>query len=156
MAVSESLSFLTSLSGAITTGTVSVTGATSSTSALTGALVITGGAGVGGSLYVGGNAYATLFQSTSDLRLKTEISTLTDALDTVMQLRGVEYKWKSSGEQGMGLVAQEVQSVIPCAVVDNGEHLTVGYANLVGLLVEAVKELRQQVVELEKLVKAPK
>ena len=48
-----------------------------------------------------------------------------------------------------GVVAQEVQKVIPEAVFDDGSYLSVAYGNLVGVLVEAVKELKTQVEELK-------
>ena len=58
---------------------------------------------------------------------------------------------KSSGQQGVGLIAQNVQSVVPEAVLENEESklLSLAYGNLVGVLVEAIKELEERVEELE-------
>lgn len=100
-----------------------------------------------------GTASATVFSATSDERLKDEITIITDALAKIKQLRGINYKWKDSGLAGTGLSAQDVQRVIPEAVVvaPNGD-LSVAYGNLLGLLVEGMKDLAVQVEELKSKV----
>ena len=85
----------------------------------------------------------------SDIRLKTDIQVIPDALDKVCALRGVTYERIDTGERQTGVIAQEVQAVLPEAVMDVGEHLSVAYGNMVGLLIEAVKELAAKVKELE-------
>ena len=97
-----------------------------------------------------GTASATVFSATSDERLKDEITIITDALAKIKQLRGVNYKWKDSGFAGTGLIAQDVQKVAAEAVVvaPNGD-LSVAYGNLLGLLVEGMKDLAAQVEELK-------
>lgn len=97
-----------------------------------------------------GTASATVFSATSDERLKDEITIITDALAKIKQLRGINYKWKDSGLAGTGLSAQDVQRVVPEAVViaPNGD-LSVAYGNLLGLLVEGMKDLAAQVEELK-------
>ena len=97
-----------------------------------------------------GTASATVFSATSDERLKDEITIITDALAKIKQLRGVNYKWKDSGLAGTGLIAQDVQMVAAEAVVvaPNGD-LSVAYGNLLGLLVEGMKDLAAQVEELK-------
>ena len=97
-----------------------------------------------------GTASATVFSATSDERLKDEITIITDALAKIKQLRGVNYKWKDSGLAGTGLIAQDVQKVAAEAVVvaPNGD-LSVAYGNLLGLLVEGMKDLAAQVEELK-------
>tara|TARA_Y100000004_G_scaffold32506_1_gene34154 strand:+ start:490 stop:1221 length:732 start_codon:yes stop_codon:yes gene_type:complete len=77
----------------------------------------------------------------SDVRLKSDVATIDNALDKVMNLRGVTYT--KSAEKGMGVIAQEVEKVIP-EVVSDGEYKSVAYGNMVGLLIEAVKELKTQ------------
>lgn len=79
----------------------------------------------------------------SDIRLKTDIEVIPKALEKVQTLRGVTYTRLDSGERQTGLIAQEVQKVLPEAVVD-GEHLSVAYGNMVGLLIEAIKELKAE------------
>ena len=85
----------------------------------------------------------------SDIRLKTDLTKISNALTKVNQLNGYTYTRLDSGERQTGVVAQEVQAVLPEAVIDGGEHLAVAYGNMVGLLIEAVKELTARVEELE-------
>lgn len=92
-------------------------------------------------------ADGTLTTNTSDVRLKTNIKTLTGALDKVKSLRGVTYNWNEnpSGDTRIGFIAQEVNSVVPelSFVNPNSSELYMGvhYDNVTALLVEAVKEL---------------
>ena len=84
----------------------------------------------------------------SDVRLKVNIHTIENALDTVNKLRGVTYD-RLDGTKHLGVVAQEVKEVLPEVVLedDNG-MLSVAYGNMVGLLIEAVKELTTEVKTL--------
>jgi hypothetical protein len=84
----------------------------------------------------------------SDARLKKDIYTIPMALSKVKGLRGVEYTRIDTGEKGTGLIAQDVQVIMPQAVQD-GEYLSVAYGNLVGLLVEAIKELSGELDRLK-------
>ena len=84
----------------------------------------------------------------SDERLKSDIVTIPDALEKVKALRGVNFT--KDGEASTGVIAQEVQKVIPEVVQENGEYLSVAYGNLVGVLIEAVKELSAEVESLKK------
>lgn len=89
----------------------------------------------------------------SDERLKEDVAVIPDALHKVSQLRGVTYARKDSGDRHTGLIAQEVQAILPEAVVtadDEDGTLSVAYGNLVGLLVEAIKELQEEVRELKR------
>lgn len=89
--------------------------------------------------------------STSDERLKSNISTITNALELVNQLRGVTYD--KDGRSQIGLIAQEVLKVLPQVVeADSNGFLSVAYGNLVGLLVEAINNLTKEVDELKKKV----
>jgi hypothetical protein len=85
----------------------------------------------------------------SDIKLKTNIHTIEDALFKVAHLRGVTYDRKSDNTPQIGVIAQEVKEVLPEVVVedDNG-ILSVAYGNIVGLLIEAVKELSSEVKSL--------
>ena len=92
---------------------------------------------------------ATNFVSSSDARLKSEVETIADALALVSALRGVRFTM--DGNRQIGLVAQEVEAVLPEVVradVDTGQ-LSVAYGNIIGLLIEAVKELTARVAALE-------
>ena len=85
----------------------------------------------------------------SDKRLKDNINTIENGLEKVEALRGVTYTRKDNGEAGIGVIAQEIQEVLPELVKDNGEALSVAYGNITGVLIEAVKELSARVKELE-------
>lgn len=102
-------------------------------------------------LHVDGDIYATgNVTAYSDRRLKDNIATLTNALATVEHLRGVSYTRKDSGEKQIGVIAQEVEQVVPEVVVCKDGHYGVAYGNLTALLIEAVKELSERVKILEK------
>ena len=105
-----------------------------------------------GNLSNNGNNLAGNFTATgnvtafSDERLKENVQTIEGALDKVAQMRGVTYNYKSElndGQRGTGVIAQEIQQVMP-EVVEEGEYLSVAYGNLVGVLIEAVKELKAE------------
>ena len=85
----------------------------------------------------------TDYNSSSDKRLKKNIKTVTGALATVDALRGVSFEWKEGGAKAIGMIAQEVSDVLPDVVTtdDNG-YLGIKYNNVVGVLVEAIKELK--------------
>jgi hypothetical protein len=86
----------------------------------------------------------------SDFRLKEDIRTIENAVDITKQLRGVSYVRKDTGKLGIGVVAQEVEQVLPQLVATDANGMkSVAYANMVGILIEAVKELSARVAELE-------
>jgi hypothetical protein len=90
-----------------------------------------------------GQLTATDLNSSSDKRLKKNIKTVTSALDTVDALRGVSFEWKEGNGKAIGLIAQEVQEVLPEIVsTDDNGYLSIRYNNVVGVLVEAIKELK--------------
>jgi len=105
-----------------------------------------------GNLSSSGNSLSGSFTATgnitaySDERLKENVETIEGALDKVSQMRGVTYNYKSAlndGQRGTGVIAQEMQQVMP-EVVEEGEYLSVAYGNIVGVLIEAVKELKAE------------
>tara|TARA_S200002703_G_scaffold85169_1_gene73555 strand:+ start:407 stop:1642 length:1236 start_codon:yes stop_codon:yes gene_type:complete len=83
----------------------------------------------------------------SDERLKDNIETIDSALDKVTNMRGVTFD--RDGRRGTGVIAQEMQKVMPEVVHDEGEYMSVAYGNLVGVLIEAVKELKAEIEELK-------
>lgn len=120
-----------------------------------------------------GDVYA--FSATlSDARFKDEVETIENASDKVAQLRGVEYVWNEGARKGkkdMGLIAQEVEAVIPEVVhhtemplvegaEEGTEYATVDYEKLVALLIESNKEqqgiiaeMGQRIADLERKTK---
>jgi len=86
----------------------------------------------------------------SDYRIKEDIRTIENAVDITKQLRGVSYVRKDTRKLGIGVVAQEVEQVLPQLVATDANGMkSVAYANMVGILIEAVKELSARVAELE-------
>jgi len=85
----------------------------------------------------------------SSRRSKTNIRKLQDALDKVVDLRGVTFLWKDSGRRDIGLIAEEVGKVVPEVVTyeDNGvDAKSLDYGHLVALIIEAIKE-QQRVID---------
>jgi hypothetical protein len=126
-----------------------ISNTTNATSNTTGALQVIGGIGLGGSLYAGGNITAF-----SDSRIKTNLIVIPDALNKVLQLNGYTYTRTDEmflGQKQTGLIAQEVLNILPEAVTGTEETgYGVNYGNMVGLLVEAIKELKAEIEELKK------
>jgi hypothetical protein len=88
------------------------------------------------------------FVSSSDVRLKSEVETIADALALVCALRGVRFTM--GGTRQIGVIAQEVDPILPEVVhEDLRGQLSVAYGNITGLLIEAVKELTARVAALE-------
>lgn len=106
-----------------------------------------------GNFVVSGNV--TAYGSPSDIKLKEDIEVIDNALDKVKQLKGITYTLKSDRNRLTGLIAQDLEKVLPEAVYettdvdDDDKHLAIRYGNTVGLLVEAIKELEARVKELE-------
>jgi len=98
----------------------------------------------------------------SDERLKTNFKPIENAVDKVLQLRGFTYNFNEIGEglgfdtsiRHAGVSAQEVQAVLPeavCPAPASDEYLTVKYDKLVPLLIEAIKELKEEINELKRI-----
>jgi hypothetical protein len=82
--------------------------------------------------------------SCSDARLKTNVRTIGDALDSVGKLRGVRFDWKKDGQHSIGVIAQEVEKIYPELVTTLPDGMkAVDYGKLAGVLIEAVKTLGQ-------------
>ena len=97
-----------------------------------------------------GTVNAANFNTTSDATLKTNVETLTGSLDAVKSLRGVSFDWIENGGSEVGVIAQEVEAVLPDVVSTNDQGIkSVKYGNMVALLIEAMKEQQAQIDELK-------
>lgn len=88
----------------------------------------------------------------SDRRIKKDIETIDDALELVSKMRGVRYTRIDTEKRGVGVIAQEMLEVVPEAVqqgIGDDETLSVAYGNLVGVMIEAIKELKAEVDTLK-------
>lgn len=105
--------------------------------------------------YVNGSAGGNSdWNSTSDMRLKTNILDIANALDKVLKLKGVYFSWKDTktydGKQHIGFLAQDVEKVLPEVVNGANDSYTMQYAPITALLVEAIKEQQNTIDELQK------
>ena len=99
---------------------------------------------------VNGDVSATNFNTTSDATLKTNVETLSGSLDAVMSMRGVSFDWIESGKSEVGVIAQEVEEVIPDLVNTNEQGIkSVKYGNMVAVLIEAIKDQQKRIEALE-------
>jgi len=101
------------------------------------------------SITFSGTVSAVQFNATSDLALKDNITTITNALDKVEALRGVNFTWKSNGLNSIGLIAQETEKVLPEVVTPIDGYKNINYDGIIGVLVEAIKELKQEIDNLK-------
>jgi hypothetical protein len=97
-----------------------------------------------------GQITAVDFNSTSDQTLKTNIKNITSPLSKLQQLNGVSFDWVEDNRPSLGVIAQEVEKIFPELVTECNDHKTVRYNGLIGVLIEAVKELTNKVEKLEK------
>jgi hypothetical protein len=96
-------------------------------------------------VHVGGDIYATgNITGYSDRRAKSDIEKIENALDKIEQLNG--YTFTMKGKRYTGLIAQEILPILPEAVTGSEEtNYAVAYGNMMGLIVEAIKELKQKI-----------
>ena len=130
-------------------------GATGGSAPTTLAFLNSSGTRVG---YIAQSGTGTAFTSTSDYRLKENVQSMVGALDKVAQLRPVTYKWKSTGGDGQGFIAHELQAVVPDCVngekdaVDadgNPNYQGVDTSFLVATLTAALQEAHGLIKDLE-------
>ena len=101
----------------------------------------------------------TAFGSPSDIRLKENIRRIDAPIEKVQQLEGVTFQYKKTGAKSTGLIAQQLLKVLPEVVyeevdLESGErHYAVRYGQVVGLLVEAIKDQQQQIDLLKDIIK---
>lgn len=121
-------------------------------STLNNGITVTGNTNINGNLYVTQDIYA--FYSPSDRNWKDNISLIPDALNKVNLISGNTFDWNEKSPMSgkdVGVIAQEVQKVLPEAVTQQEDgHLSVSYQKLVPLLIEAIKELKQEIEDLKK------
>jgi len=90
------------------------------------------------------------FNTTSDRNKKQNIETITGALDIIDQIRGVRFNWKEDNKPSMGVIAQEIEEVLPELVSTSAnDEKTVSYGNFVGVLIQAIKEQSEIINQLK-------
>lgn len=93
-----------------------------------------------------GKLNATAFNSLSDFNKKENIQTLQDATSKVLKMRGVSFTWKGTNDKSIGLIAQEVEKILPEVVSTCEDGVkSISYDSIVGLLIEAFKEQQKTI-----------
>jgi Chaperone of endosialidase/Pectate lyase superfamily protein len=111
-------------------------------------------------LHVVGNVLANSFIQSSDARLKTDVTKLSNVLEKLQQVRGVSFTWNEAaetlgytrGQRDIGVIAQELETVFPELVISTSHtgYKAVDYGKLASILIVAVKELREENEALER------
>jgi hypothetical protein len=94
---------------------------------------------------VNGSLYCDTLHQISDKRIKKDISKIENALDKICKLEGILYTNTINNNRETGLIAQEVEKVLPEAVIEKDNKLHISYGNMIGIMVEAIKELREEI-----------
>ena len=84
--------------------------------------------------------------TSSDIRLKKDLKLIEEPLNKIKELNGYNFTWKKNDKKDIGLIAQEVEKVIPNAVIHDSEYKQVCYTKLIPLLLESVKE-QQKIIQ---------
>jgi hypothetical protein len=116
-----------------------------------GNILIGTGTDNGYKLYVTGTIYATgNITANSDLTLKKNLKLIDNPIDKLMQLNGYAYQWKSDDSHQYGVIAQEVEKILPYAVSTGNDGIKgVSYNQIIPVLIEAIKVQNKRIVELE-------
>lgn len=108
-----------------------------------------------GQLDVRGDIVALSTFATSDIRLKTNIKPIENALSKVDQINPIEFNWKSNGKQDFGVSAQQIEELYPDLVTENIEgYKVVKYNPLIALLLKSIQELNKEVRELKNKIRS--
>lgn len=95
-----------------------------------------------------GTLSATNLNSLSDLRLKDDVQIIENAVSTISKIHGVQFKWKENDRKSYGVIAQELEKILP-ELVEGEDVKTVNYSGLIAFLINAVKELDDRLKKLE-------
>ena len=106
------------------------------------------GLSVAGDATISGNLTALDVNSTSDIRLKTNIKVIDNPIEKILKINGVSFDWKKNNKPSLGVIADNIQEVFP-ELVSDGDPKTVNYNGLIGLLIEVVKEQQEQIEQIK-------
>lgn len=95
-----------------------------------------------------GTITAADVNSTSDINLKKNIKLIDNSISKVLQIKGVTFDWSSSNQSSAGVIAQDVEKVLPEIVKESEGQKTINYNGLIGLLIEVVKNQQEQINDL--------
>ena len=123
---------------AVGTTTPNATFQVAGTSRLVGNVTVTGSVSASGD-----------FNTASDSRLKENVLTIDNALNKTTQLNGVYYNMIGQTDRRVGVIAQDIEKILPEVVSQDGDYKAVSYGSIIGLLIEAIKELNNEIIELK-------
>ena len=151
--IATPLSYLLNFGGLLTNVSVNCTG----TNAFSGLTSISGQVFLNGTVNINGadifSLFAPISHGHSDRRLKQNIHTITNPIEKVSALRGVNFEFIKDGKKQIGVIAQETEEIIPEVIGECPDgYKTVQYGNIVGLLIEAIKEQQKQIDELKEKI----
>ena len=89
--------------------------------------------------------------SSSDIKLKTNVQRISDPLDKIIRIEGVSFNWKKDNSPSIGVIANELEKVLPQLVTDS-DPKAVNYNGLIGVLIEAVKEQQSEIDSLKERI----
>ncbi len=95
-------------------------------------------------LDVNGTVTATDFNSLSDINKKTDISKIINPIEIIKNINGVRFNWKDTNEPSLGVIAQEIEKVLP-ELISNNKTKTVNYNGIIAVLIEVVKVQQSQI-----------
>jgi hypothetical protein len=119
--------------------------ATIDTSIVVGSAVTANSSGI----QVTGIVTATDFNSTSDINFKENIQIIQNPINKINSITGITFNWKDTKDASAGIIAQEVEKVLPEIVKESNGKKTVNYNGLIGLFVEAIKDQQTQINSLK-------
>jgi hypothetical protein len=99
-----------------------------------------------------GTISATNFNSLSDVAFKENIETLTNSLDIIDKINAVSFDWKNGGKKSYGVIAQEIEKILPDVVQTQNGIKSVSYNSLIALLIQAMKEQQKQIRDLFEII----
>ncbi len=100
-----------------------------------------------------GTLNSTTFNSLSDATLKTDVVRINGAANAVKSIDGVEFTWKDTGKKSAGVIAQQLESILPHLVDTGGDGVkSVNYNGLIGYLIEAIKQQELRITHLERSI----
>ena len=88
--------------------------------------------------------------TTSDIIFKENIQPIDLPINIINSINGVSFDWKNTGKKSYGVIAQQLQSILPELVSETENGLSVNYLPIIAILIEAVKEQQKQIDELKK------
>jgi hypothetical protein len=101
-----------------------------------------------------GTLNATVFNSLSDAAAKTNIAPILGASNMIDALRGVRFGWRDNSGRSAGLLAQDVEKIMPELVNTSDQGKSLNYNGVIGILVEAIKDLKAELAELKRKIDA--